>query len=93
MTGVIIKNSGVVVDKRAFGGDESVVPGIVAQLQAKNPTLVYEVHHDTDPDWSTAFDQVVLPPPAVTIDQGWATAKAAGGVAALIYIAKKLGLE
>lgn len=93
MVGVLVKNGVTVVDKYVFGGDESVVSGFADTYKAKHPALTVEIHTDKEADWSTAFD-TVMPVQSKSQDQiDWLTAKAAGPSSAVLFLAKRIGLE
>lgn len=93
MIGILVKNGNAVIEKQVFSGNVSVVPTFIENYQIKHPSLTVEIHQDTDPDWITAFDQIMITPSLTPEQTGWQTAKSGGAQQALLYIAKYLGLE
>lgn len=93
MIGVIVRNGSDVVGKPLYFGNDEKSLLLINDYAEKNPALKLEIHYDTDKDWVTAFEQVQEKVIVKKEQTDWQIAKSAGGLAALAFIGKYLGLE
>lgn len=83
----IAKNGLTVTDKSALEGDDSKIDLSISNYKLSNPSLII-----TEVDQST-FDKTVYVPLQTAEQQAWLASKSAGSQQAILFIAKKLGLE
>lgn len=84
---VLVKAGDDVVAKEAYGGDDEANALLIADKEAKDPALKHEL---VDAETFNAATIASVPSEEQT---DWQTEKAKGSGAAIVFIAKKLGLE
>lgn len=87
---VVVKQDGVVVSKEVYSGDTSMLQAKLDKQSLADPRFSYQLFNDVDED---KFNAVSVPQKPDPLKTQWQTAKGAGTLAAITFLAQRLGLE